>query len=90
MILGWVTTKWRLKIGLIGDMRVAPYAEVILHTPFGGQTIVIPTHRVKTVIFSLKRFIENINRIYKEPGFGKKVNGKRTGHGHSNRTMIPV
>ena len=52
MILGRVTTKWRLKIGLIGDMRVAPYAEVILHPPFGGQTIVIPTHRVKNCLAS--------------------------------------
>lgn len=34
--------------------------------------------------------IENISRIYRAPGYGKKVYGKRTGHGHSNRTMIPV
>ena len=52
MILGRVTTKWRLKVGLIGDMRVAPYAEVILHPPFGGQAIVIPTHRVKNCFAS--------------------------------------
>ena len=52
MILGRVTTKWRVKIRLIGDMGIAPYAKVILHPPFGGQTIVIPTHGIKNCFTS--------------------------------------
>lgn len=34
--------------------------------------------------------IKNVEELYKPPGYGKKVNGKYTGHPPSNKLMISV
>ena len=47
MIFRWFAAKRWLKSGLIGLGRVASDPKIILDSPLGGQTVVIPTHWIK-------------------------------------------
>ena len=35
------------EVGVVGQRRVAADTEVVLNTPFGGQAVVVPSHRVE-------------------------------------------
>ena len=37
----------RLEIGVVGQRRVTAHAVVVLHAALGGQTVIVPTHRVE-------------------------------------------
>ena len=47
VVLGRVATEGRLEPGLIRDARVAANAEEVLDATLGGQTVVVPAHRIE-------------------------------------------
>ena len=44
-LLAWL--RWRLKIRVVGQRRIAAHAVVVLDAALRGQAVVVPTHRIE-------------------------------------------
>ena len=75
MILGRITAERRLETGDVGDVGVASHTEEVLDASLGGQTVVVPTHRVE----------DRLARHALEAGDGVRV-GVREDVTHVQRT----